>query len=142
MCIRDSRYSDYNQTGIGIKLNRATDSTQEILPIINHLYKKIIEPNKEYRATQIWLTKLELNKNEQLGLFDNQIKIEQYKKLSTTIDKINSKFGKHKIAAATTLTINKQKNNTRNQLSWRKLNLLAGENKRKRLYLPRINISV
>ena len=45
----------------------------------NHKGKKIIEPNKEYRATQIWLTKLELNKNEQLGLFDNQIKIQQYK---------------------------------------------------------------
>ena len=136
------RYSDYSQNGIGIKLNRATDSTQEALPIINHLYNKIIEPNREYRATQIWLTKLELNKNEQLGLFDNQIKIEQYKKLSNTIDKINSKFGKHKIAAATTLTINKQKNNIRNQLSWRKLHLLNGESKRKRLYLPRINISV
>ncbi len=136
------RYSDYRQRGLGVRLNRATDSTQEILPIIRRLFDQLIEPNREYRATQVWLTRLESADTRQLGLFDNQIQIERYEALSTTIDEINARFGKHKIAAATALTLQQRNENSRTQLPWRKLHLLNGENGRQRLYLPRLNIAV
>jgi DNA polymerase-4/DNA polymerase V len=136
------RYSDYRQQGLGVRLNRATDSTQEILPVVRGLFDQAIETGKEYRATQVWLTRLESADTRQLGLFDNQIQIERYKTLSTTIDEINARFGKHKVAAATALTIQQRLENSRTRLPWRKLHLLEGENNRQRLYLPRLNIAV
>tara|TARA_E500000178_G_scaffold351672_2_gene413321 strand:- start:9990 stop:11300 length:1311 start_codon:yes stop_codon:yes gene_type:complete len=136
------RYSDYRQRGLGVRLNRATDSTQEILPLIRRLFDQIIEPDREYRATQVWLTRLESAETRQLGLFENHLQIERYETLSATVDEINARFGKHKVAAATALTIQQRPENSRTRLPWRQLHLLNGENGRQRLYLPRLNIIV
>ena len=117
--------------GVGSRMSPLTKAVnKQLLPIYD-------KPLIFYPLSVLMLAKI-----KDILIIVNKGQLEQYKKLSSTIDKINSRFGKHKIATATTLTINKQKNNNRNQLSWRKLNLLNGESKRKRLYLPRINISV
>ena len=136
------RFKDYNQFGLGALLNRATDSTQEVLPMVRELFEQVFRPGYEYRTTQIWLTKLESSEDTQFDLFEDRLKIDKFERLSNTIDEINARFGKHKVCAGTALQIRNTPANARTELPWRKLNLLPGETARQRLYLPRLNIKI
>ncbi|MDF7825032.1 hypothetical protein P4B35_13500 [Pontiellaceae bacterium B12227] len=136
------RLKNYQQFGLGARLNRATDSTQEVLPMVNELFAKIYRPGCEYRTTQIWLTRLESAADTQFDLFEDRLQIDKLEKLSKTIDEINARFGKHKVCTGTALKISEAPRSDRAQLPWRKLNLLPGETDRQRLYLPRLNIKV
>ena len=77
----------------------------------------------------------------QLGLFENQLRIARYERLSRTVDQVNARFGKHCVRSAATLPLN-EKPHARTELPWRKLAALDGETARQRLYLPRLNIIV
>ncbi len=136
------RLKNYEQFGLAALLNRATDSTQEVLPVVKELFEKIYRPNLEYRTTQIWLTRLQTSETTQFDLFEDRLKVDQLEKLSQTIDEINARFGKHKVHAGTALKIQDAPKTDRAELPWRKLNLLPGETERQRLYLPRLNIKV
>ncbi len=136
------RYKDYNEFGLGARLNRATDSTQEVLPVVQELFEKLFKPGMEYRTTQIWLTRLETAESVQFDLFEDRLKIAKFERLSKTIDEINARFGKHKVFSGAALGIAEVPANDRTELPWRKLNLLPGETARRRLYLPRLNIRV
>ncbi|WP_372805935.1 DNA polymerase IV [Pontiella sp.] len=136
------RFKDYNQLGLGARLNRATDSTQEVLPMVRELFEKTFRPGHDYRTTQIWLTRLESAEDTQFDLFEDRLKIERFERLSQTIDGINARFGKHKVCAGTALQIRDTPANDRTELPWRKQNLLPGETDRQRLYLPRLNIKI
>ncbi len=136
------RLKNYQQFGLGARLNRATDSTPEVLPMIRALFEQLYRPGLEYRATQILLTRLESATDSQLDLFEDRLKIEKLERLSKTIDEINARFGKHKVHAGTALKIRAGAKNDRSEPPWRKLNLLPGETDRQRLYLPRLNIKI
>ncbi|VGO14322.1 DNA polymerase IV [Pontiella desulfatans] len=136
------RFKDYNQLGLGARLNRATDSTQEVLPMVRELFEKVFRPGHEYRTTQIWLTRLESAESTQFDLFDDRLKIERFDRLAKTIDEINARFGKHKVCAGTALQIRDTPATARTELPWRKQNLLPGETDRQRLYLPRLNLKI
>jgi DNA polymerase-4/DNA polymerase V len=136
------RFKDYHEFGLGARLNRATDSTQEVLPVVRELFERIFRPGHEYRTTQIWLTRLEPADRTQFDLFEDRLKIDRLEQLSKTIDEINARFGKHKVCSGTALDIVKTPQNDRTELPWRKLNLLPGETARHRLYLPRLDIRV
>ncbi len=136
------RYKDYQEFGLGARLNRATDSTQEVLPVVKELFEKLFRPGMEYRTTQVWLTRLETAESTQFDLFEDRLKIDKYERLSKTIDEINARFGKHKVFSGAALGIADVPANDRTELPWRKLNLLPGETARSRLYLPRLNLKV
>jgi DNA polymerase-4/DNA polymerase V len=136
------RLKNYEQFGLGAQLNRATDSTQEVLPLVKTLFEKIYRPGLEYRTTQVWLTRLETSESTQFDLFENRLEIDRLEQLSHAIDEINSRFGKHKVHAGTALKIADAPQNDRAELPWRKRNLLPGETTRQRLYLPLLNMKV
>ncbi|MDF7801512.1 DNA polymerase IV [Pontiellaceae bacterium B1224] len=136
------RLKNYEQFGLGAQLNRATDSTQEVLPLVKKLFGKIFRSGYEYRTTQIWLTRLETSESTQFDLFDDRLRIDKLETLSRTIDEINARFGKHKVCTGTALKIADTPKTDRAELPWRKLNLLPGETTRQRLYLPRLNIKI
>jgi len=136
------RFKNYEEFGLGARLNRSTDSTQEVLPVVQELFEKLFRPGQEYRTTQIWLTRLETAASVQFDLFEDRLKIARYERLSKTIDEINARFGKHKVFSGAALGIADVPANDRTELPWRKLNLLPGETDRHRLYLPRLNIKV
>ncbi len=136
------RHKDYQEFGLGVRLNRATDSTQEVLPVVQELFEKLFRPGQEYRTTQVWLTRLETAESVQFDLFENRLQIDRYERLSRTIDEINARFGKHKVFSGAALGIADVPANDRTELPWRKMNLLPGETARRRLYLPRLNIKV
>jgi DNA polymerase-4/DNA polymerase V len=136
------RFKDYNQLGLGARLNRATDSTQEVLPMVRELFEKMFRPGHEYRTTQIFLTRLESAEDTQFDLFEDRLKIDRFERLAQTIDGINARFGKHKVCTGTALQIRDTPANDRTELPWRKQNLLPGETDRQRLYIPRLNIKI
>lgn len=136
------RLKDYQQVGLGARLNRATDSTQEVLPMVKELFGKIFRPGYDYRTTQIVLTRLETSADTQFDLFEDRLQIDKLEKLAKTMDAINARFGKHKVFSGTALKISDAPKSDRSELPWRKLNLLPGETDRQRLYLPRLNIKI
>ena len=136
------RLRDYQQFGLGARLSRATDSTQEVLPAVRELFEQLFKDGGTYRTTQVVLTRLETAKDTQFDLFENRLRIEKFETLARTVDAINARFGKHKISSGTALDIVKTPGNSRTELPWRKMNLLPGETVRQRLYLPRLNIKV
>ncbi|QBG46977.1 DNA polymerase IV [Verrucomicrobia bacterium S94] len=136
------RLKNFHEFSLGARLNRATDSTQEVLPMVKQLFEKIYRPGYEYRSTQICLTHLESAENTQFDLFENRLEIDRFEKLSKTIDEINARFGKHKVHTGTALKLNDAPKNDRAELPWRKMHLLPGETARQRLYLPLLNIKV
>ncbi len=136
------RLKNYQQFGLGAQLNRATDSTLEVLPMVKALFEKTFRPGGEYRTTQIWLTRLETSEDTQFDLFEDRLKIDRFERLNKAVDSINARFGKHKVSTGASLGIADTPANDRTELPWRKLNLLPGETDRQRLYLPRLNIKV
>jgi DNA polymerase-4 len=136
------RFKDYQEFGLGAHLNRATDSTQEVLPVVHELFEKLFREGYTYRTTQIVLTRLETSNDTQFDLFENRLRIERIEKLAQTVDAINTRFGKHKVSSGTALDIIKTPKKDRDELPWRKMNLLPGETPRQRLYLPRLNIKI
>jgi hypothetical protein len=51
-------------------------------------------------------------------------------------------MGKHKLAVGTALYLENQPRGERDERPWRKQNMLKGETARKRLAIPRLDISV
>jgi DNA polymerase-4/DNA polymerase V len=136
------RLKDYRHSGLGARLNRATDSTQEVLPVVRELFEKLYRPGLEYRATQIMLTRMETAQDTQFDLFEDRLRIDRFERLAKTVDSINARFGKHKVSSGASLGIVETPANDRTELPWRKLNLLPGETARQRLYLPRLDIKI
>lgn len=136
------RFKNYQQSGLGARLNRATNSTQEVLPVVHVLFERLFQPGGEYRTTQIWLSRLETADDTQFDLFEDRLKIDKLERLARTVDEINGQFGKHKVNSGASLAVVDTPANDRTELPWRKLNLLPGETARQRLYLPRLDINV
>ena len=58
------------------------------------------------------------------------------------IDRINSRYGKHRIFLGTGLALGGIELNERDQPCWRKLNLLDGETRRRRIRIPRLDLKI
>ncbi|MCF7848171.1 MAG: hypothetical protein K9M45_04915 [Kiritimatiellales bacterium] len=136
------RFKDYRQYGLSAKLNRATDSTQEVLPVVRELFEKLYLPNHEYRTTQIVLTRLESSQDTQFDLFEERLRVDKLEHIAKTVDRINARFGKHKVGSAAALGIRDAPANDRTELPWRKMTLLPGETARRRLRIPLLDIKV
>jgi DNA polymerase-4/DNA polymerase V len=75
-------------------------------------------------------------------LFDDPLRIEKLKSLSKAADKLNNKFGKHTLHLGATefLRMRDREIHPRANVSERKLDLLKGENFRKRLNIPLLRL--
>jgi hypothetical protein len=58
------------------------------------------------------------------------------------VDRINTRYGKHRIFLGTGLVLGGIELNERDQPCWRKLNLLDGETRRRRVRIPRLDLNV
>jgi DNA polymerase-4/DNA polymerase V len=124
---------EYRSTGV--KLNRTTANTFDLIPIVSQLFEKIYVPD-EYRASSVVLADLAYKTNQQNSLFDDTVKIEKIEKLSECIDVLNNRFGKHTVHTAGSLNASQQHIGKKGTETRRKQTLLKGENKRQRLKIP------
>lgn len=138
------RTRDYRQTGQIVRLNRPITTAIEAAPVIKACFSQIYISNQDYRATQVWLTRLQDDQSRQLDLFENTIRIESCHRIGKATDVINARFGKHTLFVATGLALqrNAPAPGDRDTPCWRKTNLLPGETARQRIRIPRLNIAV
>ena len=73
-----------------------TDSELEISKTLFKLFENVYNEDLLYRSTGVFLFNLNCTNTYQVGLFD-EAKNEKLEKLSKSIDKIESKFGKNSI---------------------------------------------
>lgn len=136
------RRKDYAQAGIEADLNRATASTIELVPLLRGMFDRLYQPGIEYRATMIVLGKVEADTGDQYELFTSPLRLDQLRDASRAIDEVGERYGKHKLALGSSLFLDHHRITPRDDAPARKTDLLPGETPRRRLALPRMNITV
>ena len=137
------RHHDFLHDGLEVQLNRGTSSEIEVLPLIREMFGRIFREGSRYRSTLVALGRMESDATEQGDLFEDLLKIENWRRAEVAIDAVNRACGSHTIAAATTLSLDRQALCPRDQPPERRLKtLMPGETSRKRLGIPRMNVKV
>lgn len=135
------RWQDYRQDTLEARLNRATSSTQEVLPIVRTLFDHLYVPGDTYRTTMVVLLGLEEDRYEQMELFEDRLRIERLAQATHVMDEINKRYGKHTVSVGTSLFLAHHKITDRDIPPERKENLIKGETFRQHLCIPRLDIS-
>lgn len=136
------RRTDYSQRALEATLSRATSAPHEMIPLVHEAFDRLFEAGAEYRATMIVLGKVEADRAEQYDLFEDPLRIEQMRAVAQAMDAVAERFGKHKISLATSLDLGRHTLTTRDAQPARKTDLLPGETPRRRLALPKLNVTV
>jgi len=68
--------------------------------------------------------------------------IMRLREVGQVLDRINTRYGKHRIFLGTGLALAGIELNERDQSCWRKLNLLYGKTLRRRIRIPRLDLKV
>ncbi len=136
------RTNTFRHYGLDAKLSRPVSSHIEAAPLISALFEKLFTENTPYRSTMIVLSGLEIDDMEQYDLFEDRPRIDNIRKATETIDRINKRYGKHKLCSAATLFLDQCEYDPRTAPHPRKKELLKGENNRQRLNIPRANITI
>lgn len=136
------RRRDFSQRGVEAELNRATSSPQEMMPLIREVFDRLYEPGTEYRATFIVMAKLEDDRSEQYELFEDRVKIDKLREAAHVIDLVGELYGKHKLSLGPSLFLNHHRQTDRDDTPTRKSDLFPGETARRRLALPKLNMTV
>lgn len=132
------RQRDFSQAGLEARLNRATFSDQEALPLLQALFANLFLAGAEYRATAVILGRLEEDRCEQPDLFEDRLRIEKMEQAARAVDTLNARFGKHAVSLGSGLFLRRPQKTARDELPWRKTALLPGETTRRRLGLPHL----
>ncbi len=136
------RRKDYEERGASVVLNRGASNAMETTAVVEQVFSRLYVPGTEYRSTTVVLGGLESDAARQYDLFEDRIGIERMREIGRVIDRINGRYGKHRIFLGTGLALAGVETNDRDQPCWRKLNLLPGETGRRRIRIPRLDIKV
>jgi nucleotidyltransferase/DNA polymerase involved in DNA repair len=136
------RRKDYDERGVSARFNRSTSNAMEITALVEQMFNKLYVEGTEYRSTMVVLTRLDSDLQRQCDLFEDRIRIERMREVGQVVDRINRRYGKHRIFLGTGLALDGVETNDRDEPCWRRLNLLEGETRRKRVRLPRLNLKI
>ncbi len=136
------RRKDYDEHGLSAQLDRGTSNPMEVMFLVHEMFSRLYREGVEYRSTSVVLGGLESDRERQYELFEDRRRLERMRALGQTIDQINRRYGKHKIFLAPGLFMQGVETNERDEPCWRKANLLQGEARRRRIYIPRLDIKV
>ena len=129
---------------VGADLTKATSNLQETVPVTSELFEHLFRPDQKYRQTGIFLTDLEKDNVDDRDLFDDPVQIKALKAISSCIDEINTRYGKHTLHLGSTdfLKPDTHHEGKRGHFAQRKLDLLKGETFRQRLGIPKWNVKI
>jgi DNA polymerase-4/DNA polymerase V len=137
------RRSDFTQWGCEARLNRRTSLVQEALPLAMRLFDKVFMRGEAYRTAVVVLGDLEESGGgEQLDLFEDRLAIERLERVAWVVDEVNRRHGKHTLSLGPSLGLQRHPVTVRDEKPWRRMHLLPGETKRRRLGIPRLAIKV
>lgn len=134
------RTQDFKGYGLQARINRHSSSTFDFTNPCSLLFDQLFSRGTVYRSTGIILSDIVDEGVDSRDLFDDPIKIEETMRLSRAIDEINASYGKHTMHLGVTNTTKRKKAHSRNDLTWRKQDLLKGETFRKRLKIPLLKL--
>jgi len=136
------RRKDYDQRGCSATLSRGTSNAMEITPQVESMFNRLYVEGQEYRSTTVVLGRLESDQQRQYDLFEDRLRIDRMREVGQVVDRINARYGKHRVFLGTGLALGGIEVNERDQPCWRKLNLLEGESKRRLIRIPRLDLKV
>lgn len=134
------RRRDFSQVVLEARLNRATAAPQEMIPLVRQMFEALFQPGTEYRTTMVVMGNLEEDREEQYELFQDRVRIDGMERAAAALDRVNERFGKHKLALGSSLFLDRHVVTDRDESPLRKQNLLPGETARRRLNLPRLDL--
>ena len=109
------RTKDFQVFFNDFKLEYATSSEIDLIPIIEKLFNEMYQENIIYRSSGIHVYELEDKEKIQLSLFSNKEK-EKSSKIASVIDKIEYKYGKGNLALGNNGIKTIMKKHTRKQI--------------------------
>ncbi|NCD33282.1 MAG: DNA polymerase IV [Spartobacteria bacterium] len=136
------RRRDYVEDGRCARLSRPANALNDMIPWVKAMFDSLYVPETMYRSTSVVLGRLHPIEQYQYDLFDDVKTTEKYLHVAETMDQINAKYGKHRIAHGPSLQLTDPHPNDRNEQTWRKKTLLPGETERKRLKYPLLDIKL
>ncbi len=138
------RRQDFRDTGVEIKLSRATAYPSELFEALRRGFDRIYQPKILYRLTGVVLGGLIPDNKVQYTLFEDTTKIKKMTMIYSIVDQLSEKYGKHTLQHASSLPtkLQVQHEGERGDVPDRKTNLFKGENRRQRLGLPMLHMKV
>jgi DNA polymerase-4/DNA polymerase V len=132
------RTQDFRDTGLDIRLSKATNFPTDIIRSIQDAFQKLFRRDTLYRSTGVVLVNLKENIESQPDLFSGHVVVEKMNRVFEALDKVQSKYGKHTLFLGSSFSANKfgQHKGQRGDAPERRDNLFKGETKRKRLAIP------
>ncbi len=134
------RERDYKTQGLEARINRHSSSTLDFTDLCSGLFEELFRRDKVYRSTGVIVSGIVPGGADRYDLFDDPVRVEQVKRLAQAVDKVNGEYGKHTLHLGASNIVNKKSPHARNELTWRKRELLKGENFRKRLRIPLLKL--
>ncbi len=137
------RTQDFVHTYYEAQLSRPTNFAHELIDILAPGFDKLFKDKTLYRATMVGLSDLRVYPT-QPDLFGASLKIDRSRSLYEKIDEVRTKYGKHTIHFGSSFFAHKyaQHLGERGDIPERKLDLLKGETKRKRLGIPTFSVQI
>ncbi len=138
------RRQDFRDTGVEVKLSRASAYPSDLFGALRKSFDRVYRPHKLYRLTGVVLAGLIPDNKVQYSLFEDTTRIEKMTRIYSIVDQLSEKYGKHTIQHGSSLPtkLQAQHEGERGDVPVRKTNLFKGENRRQRLGLPMLNIKV
>jgi DNA polymerase-4/DNA polymerase V len=138
------RTKEFRDTGIEMKLSRATAYPVNLFEPLREGFNHVYRPYCFYRQTGVVLSGLVSETKVQYTLFDDPARIEKTAKIYDAVDELSAKFGKYTVHHASSLPtkIQSQHEGERGDVPKRANDLFKGENKRQRLGLPLLHMRV
>lgn len=100
LVLRDSTFLD---DALKIELSRPSAALLDLSGVAREKFTHLFQPRKMYRATGVVLCELKEDKNVQLTIFEDPLRIVHVANAAQAIDAINHRYGRHTIGVADSL---------------------------------------
>ncbi len=128
--------------GLEARLIRPSSHPLELAGISREIFDALYRPGQRYRATGVILLELMENRNVQLSLFEDPLRIEKVERLYEAADRLSEKYGKHALHLGGSHLIDRLGKGKRGEPTVRESTRLFGETERKHLGLPVLHVDV
>ena len=137
------RENNFRDSAVELKLNRSSAYPSELMTLLKEGFSHLYNNGRLYRSTGVVLASLVPESSVQYTLFDDVAKIDKMAKIYGAVDELSLKFGKHTVTQVASLPAHRrQHKGERGDVSERKKNLFKGEDKRRHVGLPVLNLKI
>ncbi len=132
------RRHDFQHVALDAPLDPPTALDPAVLPLLRMLFDRLFETGTRYRATLALFDGLEADVIEQLDLFHDSDQSAAHRRLASSMDAINRRFGGGSVICGSALDLARKPVAARDAQPDRFQHPLPGETGRRRLAIPRM----